>query len=175
MPEPATGVIDRDPVQQQVASARVPERVVRYVTSQRYGAQLIGPRGRCLYPPVRRGPRCPDEPVDLADVAELECTDESRVQLGVYRNDPGLAALALPHPDGGPIGVQRQVSGLGRQRLGDPEPGATLDQKQQPCPRVGAARISALTSCDSRYSASCSADFSWVSRRGLGCWPLGRR
>ena len=72
-------------------------------------------------------------PLQLADVAELERTGESRVQLRVYRNDSGLA---LSHPDGGTVSVQRQVSGPDRQRLGDPEPGPPLDQVQQPRPGI---------------------------------------
>ena len=35
-----------------------------------------------------------------ADVAKLERTDEGGLQLGVYRHDPGLAALALADVDG---------------------------------------------------------------------------
>ena len=97
------------------------------------------------------------------------------MQLDVSRNNPSLAALALPRPDGGPVSVQRQVPCLDRQRLGDPEPGAPLDQKQQQRREFGAARISASTSYDSRYSGICSADYSCGPRRGLGCWPLGWR
>ena len=39
----------------------------------------------------------------------------------------------------------------------------------------GAARMSASISWASRYSGSCSTVFSSMSRRDLGCWPLGRR
>ena len=42
-----------------------------------------------------------DDPVDPADPAELEDAGQSRMQLGMKRNDPGPAALALPNPEGG--------------------------------------------------------------------------
>ena len=58
------------------------------------------------------------------------------MQLGVHRYDPGPAALALANTDGGPVSVQRQVTCLDRQRLGDPETGPPLDQKQQSGPRI---------------------------------------
>ncbi len=134
--KPPAEVVDRDPVYQQVTGVSVPERVIRYVTSRRYGAQLLGPRGRRLYPPVRSRHRGPDEPVILSDVAELQSAGESRVRLGVHRHDPGIAALTLPHADGGLIGVLRQVPRLKHQRLGDHESGPQLDQEQQPRPRV---------------------------------------
>ena len=114
----------------------MPERVIRYVTSRRYGAQLLGPCGRRLYPPVRRGPRSADEPVDLTDVAELQGAGESRMQLGMDRHDPGLAALAPPHPHGGSVCVQRQIPRLDRERLGVPEPGPPFNKEQQPRPGV---------------------------------------
>ena len=71
-----------------------------------------------------------------ADVAELQRAGEGRMQLGVHRHDPGLAALALANTNGGPVTVQRQVPCLDRQRLRDPEPGSPLDQKQQPRPGI---------------------------------------
>ena len=58
------------------------------------------------------------------------------VVFGVHRHDPSLAALALANTDGGPVSVQRQVPRLDRQRLGDPEPGSPLDQKQQSGPGI---------------------------------------
>ena len=167
--KPPAEVVDRDPVYQQVTGVAVSERMVRYVMSRRYGVQFLGPSGRSLYPPVCRGPRCPDEPVELAHVAELERAREGGVQLGVNRYNPSLAALALANAYGGTVGVQRQVPCLDRKRLGDPEPGPPLDEEQQPRRGFGAARISASTPCASRYSGSCCAAFSCGSRRGFGC------
>ena len=132
----------------------MPERVVRYVTSRQYGSQLLDPRGRSLYPPVRRRPRGPDEPVDLADVAELQGAGESSVQLGMGRNDTRLAALPLPDPDGGPVDVQRQDPRLDRQRLRDPQSGPPLDQEQQQRPWIRSGPDQRVDLVAFRYSGS---------------------
>ena len=58
------------------------------------------------------------------------------MHLGVHRYYPGLAALPSTNADGGPGRVQRQVPRLDRQRLGDPETGPPLNQKQQSGPRI---------------------------------------
>ena len=110
--------------------------MIRYPTSWRNHTQLRGPGGSSLYPPVRRRPGRTDEPVPAPDVAKLKRTLEGRVQLGVYRYDPGLAALAPPNPDGGSVGVQRQIPRLDRERLGVPEPGPSFNKEQQPRPGV---------------------------------------
>lgn len=110
--------------------------MVRYPTFWRNRTQLRGPGGSSLYPPVRRRPGRTDEPVPAPDVAKLKRTLEGRVQLGVYRYDPGLAALAPPNPDGGSVGVQRQIPRLDRERLGVPELGPSFNKEQQPRPGV---------------------------------------
>ena len=109
----------------------MPESVVRDVSSGRYGAQLLGPCGRLLYPPVRRRPRCADERIALTDVAKLQGAGEGRVQLGMGRHVPGPASLAPSNPDGGAVGVQREVPRLDRERLGVPEPCPSFNQEQQ--------------------------------------------
>ena len=58
------------------------------------------------------------------------------MQLWVYRYDPGLAALAPSNPDGGSVGVQRQIPRLDRERLGISEPSPPFDQELQPRPGV---------------------------------------
>lgn len=117
MSQPARQVVDRDVVHQQVAGIGVPEGVIRYVASGWNRAHLRGTSGRCLYPPVGRCPRGPDELVLPADVAEPQGTREGRMQFRVYGYDPGLAALALAHVEVGKIAIKRQVAGLERQRL----------------------------------------------------------
>ena len=93
--QPAPEEVDWDATDQQVASIAVSEDVVRDPAPLRFHVQLDGSCGRSLYPAVGRRARCPDQPVSLTDVAELECARERGDQLRMYRCTI-LSLLPLP-------------------------------------------------------------------------------
>ncbi len=135
VPQPATQVVDRYPVHQQVPCILVPQSMTRYAPPRWYRASF-----HCLlrsrsYPPVRSGSRCLDESVPVHDIPELERTGKSGVEFGMDARFSALL-LAPPHVDRWQIRVQRQVADLECQRLRYPETGAPLDHEQETCPRV---------------------------------------
>ena len=112
MSQPAREVVDRYAVYQKVAGIAMTQRMAGYPAPRRQHPQLHRTSDCRTYPPVGGRPRCPDESVTLDDVPELEGAGESCVELGMCRSDACFTALALPHPDGGPAGVQCQVQHL---------------------------------------------------------------
>ena len=93
----------------------------------------------------------------------------------MYRHDAHFTALPPPHANGWPVGVQREIPHLDRQRLGGPESGPPLDQEQQPRSRIRSVPDERLYLVRLQVLRELLYGFPSRSRCGFGCWPLGQR